>query len=157
MFPELRDMLTSSPEYKHTDMKNVIESDTQNLITWVVGNTRMDRKNLQKILKQFYQYRIFSDFIQDGFSTDTMSWFNEPSKWETNFESEVDTEGYGGSFEILEDGQELVLRPPAKKDFWRKTYYTPMLIKNDGSCFLRSVPANLELTMEVFFTLRPSR
>ena len=62
-----------------------------------------------------------------------------------------------GRWEIFEDGQKLSLRPDGKRDFWRNTFYKPLLVKDDGPCFLRKVPANMELTMEVFFTITPFR
>lgn len=86
---------------------------------------------------------------------DTMEWFNEPNKWEVPFDAEPHVEGCGGSWNIFEDGQKLSLLPPSKKDFWRKTYYIPSIIKDDGPCLLRSVPASMLLTMEVYFTLHP--
>ena len=88
-----------------------------------------------------------TSIIQDGFSMETMSWFNEPGKCDTPNDSGPETEGYGGGWEILNDGAEMVLRPDAKRDFWRKTYYTPLLVKTDGPCLLREVQANIELTM----------
>ena len=157
-FHELRDMLKVNKDYM---LKNQVDLDTgkegERLIHWEVGNTKMSRKELEKMLKIFYPFQIYSDFIQDGFSQDTMAWLNEPGSWDVPYGSEPETEGYGGSWTIYDDDQKLDLRPDAKKDLWRKTYYKPMLVKDDAPCYLRTVPANLELTMEVLLSIRPER
>jgi regulation of enolase protein 1 (concanavalin A-like superfamily) len=52
------------------------------------------------------------------------------------------------------DGSKLLLVPPAKKDFWRKTYYQPLLVKDDGPFLYRIVPMNdLPVTIETSFTI----
>jgi regulation of enolase protein 1 (concanavalin A-like superfamily) len=35
---------------------------------------------------------------------------------------------------------QLTIYPPAKKDFWRKTYYKPMLVKDDGPFLFYALP-----------------
>ena len=81
-----------------------------------------------------------------------MQWFNEPGTYDVPVGAGPDDEGYGGRWSIVgEEGSELILRPDAKKDFWRKTYYKPMFIKNDGPCLFKEVKADIELTMEVYF------
>ena len=116
----------------------------------------MTRKNLEKLIKEFYVFKIYSDFLQDGFS-ENMFWFNEPGKWPVPIDASCEVEGYGGGWDVLEDGKRLQLRPDSKKDFWRKTYYKPLLVKDDGPCYMRTVPADMVLTMEVHLTLRPFR
>ena len=161
-YTELRDLLSVEKNYKLRNMQQRCEETKEedlSLITWDVGNIAMSRKDLEQILKVFYPYKIYSDFIQDGFSTETMKWIYEPGSWQTSFDADAtpETEGYGGHWQILEDGQKLSLRPDSKKDYWRRTYYTPLLIKNDGPCFLRKVPASMLLTMEVYFNITPFR
>lgn len=51
----------------------------------------------------------------------------------------------------------LTLSPPAKKDFWRKTFYEPMLVKDDGSCLFSTLPDNECFTVETSFILNPKR
>jgi regulation of enolase protein 1 (concanavalin A-like superfamily) len=50
-------------------------------------------------------------------------WINEPSD--------------DGTFEVMQDGR-MVLKPPSKRDFWQRTYYMPLLEKDDGPAFLKS-------------------
>jgi len=117
----------------------------------------MSRKELEKLLKIFYPYQIYSDFIQDGFSQETMVWLNEPGSWDAPYGSEPETEGYGGSWAIYDNEMKLELRPDAKKDLWRKTYYKPLLVKDDAPMYLRTVPADMQLTMEVLLVIRAER
>ena len=50
-----------------------------------------------------------------------------------------------------------MISPPAKKDFWRKTYYTPILCKDDGSCLFATIPADETVMLETSFTLDPKK
>ena len=156
-FQELKDVLETDKSYK---LNGMVDNHTNqiglNLVTWNVGNLKMTRKNLEKLIKEFYNYKIYSDFLQDGFG-ENMEWFNAPNKWQVPFDAACEVEGYGGGWEIFEDGKRLQLRPPSKKDFWRKTYYKPSFIKDDGPCYFRTVPSDMELTMEVYLSLRPFR
>ena len=61
-------------------------------------------------------------------------------------------EGRDGSWEVDDDGQ-LVVKPPAKKDFWRKTYYRPLLVKDDGPCLFATVPNNKAIMATTSFTI----
>ena len=65
-------------------------------------------------------------------------------------------EGTGGDWKVDQEGQ-LVISPPAKKDFWRKTYYTPILCKDDGSCLFATIPADETVMLETSFTLVPKK
>lgn len=47
-------------------------------------------------------------------------------------------EGRGGSWSVDTVTDELTLYPPAQKDYWRKTYYDPVMAKDDGP-FLHTV------------------
>ena len=90
-----------------------------------------------------------------------MRWFCEPGAWAVAHDdgekrTGVD-EGTGGSWSVEESSGALILAPDAKKDFWRRTYYTPLLVKDDGPCLLACVPHGALATLEVGFTLRARR
>lgn len=59
---------------------------------------------------------------------DSAKWSNEPG-----------TESGDGSWSLL-DNSVLTVRADSTRDYWRKTYYTPLLIKDDGPCFVVEVP-----------------
>lgn len=59
-------------------------------------------------------------------NTGPLLWYRGPATWTTPEEKK-------GWWKI-ENG-ELHFAPPAKKDFWRKTYYEPLLVKDDGFIF----------------------
>lgn len=44
---------------------------------------------------------------------------------------------------------------PAKKDFWSKTFYTPLLVKSDASGLLCTIEDNCEVTAKIDFTYNP--
>ncbi|KAJ8605381.1 hypothetical protein CTAYLR_002392 [Chrysophaeum taylorii] len=48
-------------------------------------------------------------------------------------------------------GDELVVRPRPGSDFWRRTFYSPVLVKDDGCALI--APVSREATMEIAFTL----
>jgi regulation of enolase protein 1 (concanavalin A-like superfamily) len=89
-----------------------------------------------------------------GFSDPRMSWLNHPSGWEGALPADADseTEGFGGSATVADDGSTLTLAPPAKKDFWRRTFYEPTMIKGDASALLCEVGAEEEATLELTFS-----
>lgn len=86
-----------------------------------------------------------------------MFWLNEPGQWNVPFGSDPEVEGYGGGWDVLQEGSRLTLRPDSKKNLWRTTYFQPIVLKDDAPCYVREVPADMELTMEVYFRLRPQR
>ena len=92
-----------------------------------------------------------------GFSDQRLSWLNHPGKWRDELPAGADseTEGFGGSAEVAADGSKLTLTPPAKKDFWRRTYYNPTMIKGDASALLCEVGADEEATLELAFSFLP--
>ena len=156
-FQELRDVLIADKAYKLSGrVSHLPEGADQSLDTWTVGNLKMTRKNMEKLVKEVYNFKIYSDFVQDGFAED-MVWLNEPGKWQVSMDATCEVEGYGGGWDLAEGGKRLQLRPDSKKDFWRKTYYQPVFVKDDGPCYMRTVPADMALTTEVFLTLRPFR
>ena len=86
------------------------------------------------------------EVLHQGFNG--MEWINHPAEWPAGAKS-VETEGYGGSTSMADGGGTLFLNPPSKKDFWRKTYYTPVILKDDGPVLARRVPSTSTLTMQV--------
>ena len=64
-------------------------------------------------------------------------WYNAPDSWEPE---PGKREGRDGAWSVNDDQQTLTLTPPAKKDYWRKTYYEPILIKDDGPFLYASLP-----------------
>jgi len=47
----------------------------------------------------------------------------------------------------------LQIQPPAKRDFWRKTYYDPVLIKDDAPFLYCTLPREQHCTVTAAFTL----
>jgi regulation of enolase protein 1 (concanavalin A-like superfamily) len=80
----------------------------------------------------------------------SLAWFHEPSSWDIH-DPAGELEGSSGKHTISDFGNTLTLQPPARKDFWRKTFYTPTLVKSDASAFLGVVPLNVEATIGVDF------
>lgn len=85
-----------------------------------------------------------------SFDNDGFEWNFEPSSWKIKDETGV-LEGSCGSHEILEQGKILRISPPSKKDFWARTFYNPILIKNDASGLLYTIPISMEATIKVDF------
>jgi regulation of enolase protein 1 (concanavalin A-like superfamily) len=83
----------------------------------------------------------------------TLAWYCDPSAWQPLAGV---SEGSGGSWKVDEAGQ-LIIAPPSKKDFWRKTFYTPTLCKDDGSCLFATMPATQSYMVETSFTLDNKR
>lgn len=90
----------------------------------------------------------------DSFLDDRLEWLNEPASWGVT-EGDAETEGFGGAASVSADGRTLTLAPPAKKDFWRRTFYTPTMIKGDASALLLRIPASEEATVEIDFSFTP--
>lgn len=60
-----------------------------------------------------------------------------------------------GGWWKIEDGK-LLIAPKAKQDFWRKTYYDPLLVKDDGAFLYHLVAEkDLPVTIETSFSLTP--
>ena len=82
----------------------------------------------------------------------TLRWYCPPDGWnETLIEGK--REGRGGSWSIDSDGRQLTMKPPAYKDFWRKTYYDPVFVKDDGSALLATVPTDRAIMAETSFSI----
>eukprot|EP00510_Aplanochytrium_minuta_P007868 CAMPEP_0184029440 /NCGR_PEP_ID=MMETSP0955-20130417/486_1 /TAXON_ID=627963 /ORGANISM="Aplanochytrium sp, Strain PBS07" /LENGTH=210 /DNA_ID=CAMNT_0026314503 /DNA_START=251 /DNA_END=883 /DNA_ORIENTATION=- len=82
-----------------------------------------------------------------------MSWVHEPG---TKLEEESN-KGKSGSYTLSEDGACLTVKPDGKRDFWRKTYYQPLLVKNDGPMLLYMISPKLPCTMSVKLRVEPAK
>ncbi|XP_032227287.1 regulation of enolase protein 1 isoform X2 [Nematostella vectensis] len=67
-------------------------------------------------LKIVSEFALSVDFSTDKLGPDFM-WFNPPPKWQMKFH------GDSGGMKVV---------PRGKTDFWRRTYYKPELIKDNG-------------------------
>lgn len=86
------------------------------------------------------------------FTDDRLEWLHHPSSWNV-VDVSGEAEGAGGSADVFDET--LVLRPPSKKDFWSKTFYSPELIKSDASGLLATVPITDEATIGITFQFTP--
>ena len=92
-----------------------------------------------------------SQYELNKFTDDRLDWLHHPTSWNT-FDESGEAEGAGGSADVLDET--LVLFPPAKKDFWSKTFYSPELVKHDASALLAAVPSD-EATIGISFHFTP--
>lgn len=91
-------------------------------------------------------------------SSVTLQWYCAPESWNV---SAPGAEGYGGHWKSTRkssDGKHhdchvLELYPAAKKDFWRKTYYRPVLVKDDGAVLYANLSTDQVYTVTTSFTL----
>ena len=97
-----------------------------------------------------------------GFDLQKFSWLHNPTSWQPEIvetqrkiSDNSEVEGFGGSYSVTDDCSKLLLSAPAKKDFWSRTFYEPLLIKNDASALLCSVPTDADATIKVDFLLTP--
>mmetsp|Transcript_25580 Transcript_25580/g.43125 ORF Transcript_25580/g.43125 Transcript_25580/m.43125 type:complete len:322 (+) Transcript_25580:50-1015(+) len=97
-----------------------------------------------------------------GISIDTIStfdhesfqWMNDPKLQSIGApDPSGETPGSGGDHTVT--AEQLTLAPPAFRDFWSRTFYSPTLVKHDASALLRSVPYEAECTVEVDFEVTP--
>jgi regulation of enolase protein 1 (concanavalin A-like superfamily) len=94
-----------------------------------------------------------------SFLSDKFEWIHNPLKWmaDTNTGDQHhiigETEGTGGSFEISD--KVMKIKPPAYKDFWARTYYSPTLLKSDACGYLFPIAAEEEATIKVDFSYTP--
>jgi hypothetical protein len=111
--------------------------------------------NIHLISKQYQNHKdLLGMHHVTSFRSDRLSWFNEPSAWGVG-DPTGKREGSGGSFEISADGLELSISAPAFKDFWARTFYSPLLVKHDASGLLGEIPAGVEATVSVDFEFTP--
>lgn len=88
----------------------------------------------------------------NSFSNSKFHWLNAPTVW-----SEGDLSEEHG-YSITDEGLALKLKPPSHKDFWRKTFYTPLLVKSDAVGYMQTIPApvkGVEMTCKVDFQYTP--
>jgi regulation of enolase protein 1 (concanavalin A-like superfamily) len=90
------------------------------------------------------------NFQVASFIHPSLQWLNNPTLWNVT-DPTGEEEGSEGKCFITETGASLSIQPPAKKDFWSKTFYTPLLVKHDASALLGSVPLDREATIGVDF------
>jgi hypothetical protein len=78
-----------------------------------------------------------------------LKWYCPPGCW-TNKKEPPKDDGKDGWWKVDDDDDfnVLWLAPPAKRDFWRKTYYQPLLVKDDGPFLYRTV-SRMELPIMV--------
>eukprot|EP00930_Biecheleria_cincta_P058201 TRINITY_DN44053_c0_g1_i1.p1 TRINITY_DN44053_c0_g1~~TRINITY_DN44053_c0_g1_i1.p1 ORF type:complete len:231 (+),score=28.48 TRINITY_DN44053_c0_g1_i1:53-745(+) len=76
--------------------------------------------------------------IVSDFGSKLLCWSHEPSSWKR-----------------ADDGSELEIVPDTGKDYWARTYYSPLLIKSNAPALLCEIPAKQEATLELEFTLHP--
>jgi len=50
-------------------------------------------------------------------------------------------------------GGALVVAPEPRRDYWSRTFYSPLLVKHDAQTLLAAVPAGAEATLTTAFTL----
>ena len=75
------------------------------------------------------------NFKSENFGDSPLRWMNEPQIWK---QSESDG---------------LLIHMDAKHDFWRKTYYKPLLISNNGHIYFNEFPSEGNVMVETSFTL----
>lgn len=84
-------------------------------------------------------------------TSEGLRWYCAPDSWNVVPDDVAGVvssrEGYGGKWDVIpnqnSDGttsRKLVVYPPAKKDYWRKTYYAPILVKDDGPFLYYELP-----------------
>lgn len=96
----------------------------------------------------------FQDIQTDDNPKGALSWYCAPGSWKDIIEGR--REGRDGKWNVNEKN-ELYLQPPSKKDFWRKTYYEPILVKDDGPMLYCNLSAKKQYTIETSFRLTAAR
>lgn len=87
-----------------------------------------------------------------------LKWYCAPDCWTEQSKGSSrklnEKEGQGGWWDCMQN--ELTMGAPAVKDFWRKTYYQPLMVKDDGPFLYTSVPMEeFPCTVETSFTMTP--
>jgi hypothetical protein len=92
----------------------------------------------------------FNDVQSNETPTGKLAWYCSPTSWKEDL-IEGRREGRDGKWNVNEQNQ-LVLHTPAKKDFWRKTYYEPIHVEDDGSMLhCTHLPLSEQYTVEKSF------
>lgn len=76
----------------------------------------------------------------------------DDSRWSWHNGSPNDS---GGSGRVIIKNGELEVVPVAGKDYWARTFYQPLLVKDNGQTLLTNVASGDEVTISTTFTLRP--
>ena len=99
----------------------------------------------------------FKDNLYDSVSNPSgkLRWYCAPDSW-TGIPPNS-REGRDGTWSVDHKTDSLVVTPPAKKDFWRKTFYDPILIKDDGPFLYAELDASQFYTIETSFELTAVR
>ena len=79
--------------------------------------------------------------------------FCAPDSWDTTPAEESKREGRDGKWHVEPISSSLVLFPAAKKDYWRLTYYEPLLVKDDGCLLYATLLRTEYYTIETCFML----
>lgn len=108
--------------------------------------------------KKAKKEHVLVEGFVDGFKSRLLSWHPcEPGAWERDGKvEEGKREGRGGSWSINEMTA-LTVSADAKKDYWRRTFYEPLLIKDDGPCLVADFEEADTATIETAFTLDAKR
>lgn len=86
-----------------------------------------------------------------GIENGDLKWYCPPDGWKSD-DADLSSNKKEGWWKIEES--RLLLAPHPRKDFWRKTYYQPLLVKDDGPFLYRTVSlADLPVTIETSFTI----
>jgi hypothetical protein len=89
-----------------------------------------------------------------SFAHESLHWLNDPKlQGPPTPDPSGETPGSGGDYTVT--AQELTLAPPAFRDFWSRTFYSPTLVKHDASALLRTVPYEAECTVALDFEVTP--
>lgn len=91
-----------------------------------------------------------SDITSEKHPDGHFHWYNAPDTWKPE---EGKREGRDGAWSVDDSTKSLTITPPAKKDYWRKTYYEPILVKDDGPFLYSVLPSNQHYTIETAFDL----
>lgn len=112
-------------------------------------------------------YGVFKHLINQP---DTVTGDGLQSMWVPRIDSFKDTrfhwnpphgepnKGHGGEWRVSETengGEELVIVPAPNRDYWSKTFYSPLLVKHDAQTLVTLVPPYAEATLTTAFTLTP--
>lgn len=100
------------------------------------------------------------DDVPESHSKDALQWFCPPNSWK---DDDVLDEAKRGWWKVVGSSaskgnslssSSLLLAPPAKRDFWRKTYYQPLLVKDDAPFLYRTIALEeLPVTIECSFSI----
>jgi regulation of enolase protein 1 (concanavalin A-like superfamily) len=90
----------------------------------------------------------------DGIGKDcSLQWYSASESWtDTAGEDTKPDDNTKGWWKI--ENNKLLFAPPEKRDFWRKTYYEPLMVKDDASFLYSIVPqSSLPVTIETSFSM----